>query len=74
MYSFESDPDDLLTDGVVPTQEFRKQNMELAYRLDESYEDFDIAWVQADLARISQVLVNLVIPTTGQEPKAGCIQ
>ncbi|KAK5137364.1 hypothetical protein LTR08_008942 [Meristemomyces frigidus] len=40
--------------------EFRKQHMEMIYRLDKSYQNYNIAWVQADLARVGQVLVNLV--------------
>lgn len=40
--------------------EFRKQGLEFEYRIDHSYVDFGISWVVADLARIGQVLINLV--------------
>jgi signal transduction histidine kinase/CheY-like chemotaxis protein len=40
--------------------EFRKQSMKFGYRVDRSYTEHGIQWVMADLARINQVLVNLV--------------
>ncbi|KAK4540592.1 hypothetical protein LTR36_009122 [Oleoguttula mirabilis] len=40
--------------------EFRKQRIEFEYRIDRSYPDYDISWVMADVARIGQVLINLV--------------
>lgn len=40
--------------------EFRKQNMEFGYRVDQSYLDHNIQWAMADVARIGQVLINLV--------------
>ncbi|KAI7721175.1 hypothetical protein KC353_g1578 [Hortaea werneckii] len=40
--------------------EFRKQNMEFGYRIDRSYIDHRVDWVLADVARIGQVLINLV--------------
>ncbi|KAK5673941.1 hypothetical protein LTS10_013286 [Elasticomyces elasticus] len=40
--------------------QFRKQCMDFEYQVDRSYPDYDISWVQADLARIGQVLINLV--------------
>ncbi|KAF2771663.1 hypothetical protein EJ03DRAFT_325315 [Teratosphaeria nubilosa] len=40
--------------------EFRKQDMKFGYRIDQSYVDYHVNWVMADLARISQVLINLV--------------
>ncbi|KAF2421022.1 hypothetical protein EJ08DRAFT_526176 [Tothia fuscella] len=40
--------------------EFRKQHMEFEYKVDHSYDDNHIDFVQGDIIRISQVLVNLV--------------
>jgi PAS domain-containing protein len=40
--------------------EIKKQNMELDYKIDTSYEEANVDWVKADLVRISQILVNLV--------------
>jgi len=40
--------------------EFRKQKIELEYRIDQTYVDTGIEWVMADLARVGQVLINLV--------------
>lgn len=40
--------------------ELRKQNMKFEYKVDDSYDHFHVDWVEADLVRISQVLVNLV--------------
>ena len=40
--------------------ELRKQGLQFEYCLDNSYVDYDVSWVMADLARIGQVLVNLV--------------
>ncbi|EMD00847.1 hypothetical protein BAUCODRAFT_100388 [Baudoinia panamericana UAMH 10762] len=40
--------------------EFRKQNMTFGYRIDTSYVEYEVDWVMADLARIGQVLINLV--------------
>jgi signal transduction histidine kinase len=40
--------------------EFRKRKVEFAYVVDNSYVEEDVSWVMADLARIGQVLVNLV--------------
>lgn len=40
--------------------ELRKQSMNFSYNLDQSYDDFNVDYVQADLIRISQVLVNLI--------------
>jgi nitrogen fixation/metabolism regulation signal transduction histidine kinase len=40
--------------------EFKKQSMNLNYKIDVSYEKHKVDWVRADLVRISQVLVNLV--------------
>lgn len=40
--------------------EMKKQNMELDYKVDVSFEELNIDWVKADLVRISQILVNLV--------------
>lgn len=40
--------------------EFRKQEMEFGFQIDTSYQEFKIDWVMADMARIAQVLVNLI--------------
>jgi len=40
--------------------EFKKQSVECNYRIDSSYVDSHVDWVMADLARVSQVLINLV--------------
>ncbi|KAK4553207.1 hypothetical protein LTR86_009737 [Recurvomyces mirabilis] len=40
--------------------EFRKQDIDFGFRLDNSYADIKIDWVLADLARMGQVLVNLI--------------
>lgn len=40
--------------------EFRKQSLNFGYRVDDSYMDYRVEWVMADVARISQVLINLV--------------
>lgn len=40
--------------------EFQKQGIEFGYTIDSSYENLNIDWVMADLARISQILINLV--------------
>ncbi|KAK3671165.1 hypothetical protein LTR78_008966 [Recurvomyces mirabilis] len=40
--------------------EFRKQHIDFGFRLDISYADIEIDWVLADLARMGQVLVNLI--------------
>lgn len=43
--------------------EFRKQSIKFEYQIDKSYEESAISWVMADLARIGQVLINLVSPS-----------
>ncbi|KAK5123204.1 hypothetical protein LTR85_003403 [Meristemomyces frigidus] len=54
-------PSRQLADSLKMFQpEFRKQRMEFKYRLDRSYLDHSISWVTADVARIGQVLINLV--------------
>lgn len=40
--------------------ELRKQNITFGYCIDESYKEIAVEWVLADLARIGQILVNLV--------------
>lgn len=40
--------------------EFRKQGIKFKYIIDQSYEETAVAWVMADLARVGQILVNLV--------------
>ncbi|CAK3811757.1 histidine kinase [Lecanosticta acicola] len=40
--------------------EFRKQNLDFAFRVDEAYSACNLNWVMADIARISQVLINLI--------------
>lgn len=40
--------------------ELKDQNVAFAYRIDLSYSKHGISWVMADLARIGQVLINLV--------------
>ncbi|KAK5114854.1 hypothetical protein LTR62_002011 [Meristemomyces frigidus] len=40
--------------------EFRKQGIDFGFCLDTSYEDEKIDWVFADMARMGQVLVNLI--------------
>lgn len=40
--------------------EMRKQGVKFDYCIDQSYYDIAIDWVMADLARIAQVLINLV--------------
>ncbi|KAI0126332.1 histidine kinase [Xylariales sp. AK1849] len=40
--------------------EFRKKSMQFSYHIDRSYAELDVTWVMADLARMGQVLVNLV--------------
>lgn len=40
--------------------EFRKQSIEFDYSIDQSYGDHVVSWVMADLARVGQILINLV--------------
>lgn len=40
--------------------EMRKQGIQFEYCVDQCYHDIAIEWVMADLARVGQVLVNLV--------------
>ncbi|KAK3616174.1 hypothetical protein LTR56_026122 [Elasticomyces elasticus] len=40
--------------------EFRKQQLAFDYKIDISYVEYNIDWVMADMARIGQVLVNLI--------------
>ena len=40
--------------------EFRKQGLKFEYCIDESYKEHGVSWVMADLARVAQILVNLV--------------
>ncbi|KAK5749214.1 hypothetical protein LTS12_020725 [Elasticomyces elasticus] len=40
--------------------EFRKQQLAFNFKVDISYVEFNIDWVMADMARIGQVLVNLI--------------
>lgn len=40
--------------------EFRKQNVQYLYELDQSYSECGVEWVIADLDRMSQVLINLL--------------
>ena len=40
--------------------EFRKQKLAFGFSIDTSYEEFKIDWVMADMARVGQVLVNLI--------------
>lgn len=56
-----SRPDHDLSKSLQMFQpELRKQNCEFEYTVDEAYRDVNINWVMADLARIGQVLINLV--------------
>jgi signal transduction histidine kinase/ActR/RegA family two-component response regulator len=50
----------LATSLTMFRPELRKENIELDYKLDHSYEEQGIDWVMADLDRMSQVLINLV--------------
>ncbi|TKA76023.1 hypothetical protein B0A55_05106 [Friedmanniomyces simplex] len=40
--------------------EFRKQRLKFEFKIDTSYAEFGIDWVMADMARIGQVVVNLI--------------
>lgn len=40
--------------------EFRKQELELKFRIDTSYVECDMSWVMADRNRVGQILVNLL--------------
>lgn len=40
--------------------EFKREHIELDYKIDTSYQEMKVDWVKADLVRISQILVNLV--------------
>ena len=42
------------------SHEFRKSHMDFGFTVDESYKKCEVDWVLADIARISQVLINLV--------------
>ena len=54
-------PSEQLAESMKMFQpEFRKQGIEFGYEIDKSYKDYQIDWVMADLARIGQVLINLV--------------
>ncbi|GAB7365779.1 hypothetical protein MBLNU230_g7114t1 [Neophaeotheca triangularis] len=56
-----SKPDHDLSKSIHMFQpELRKQHCEFEYKVDKEYHDFNIDWVMADLARIGQVLINLV--------------
>lgn len=55
--------------------EFKKSEINFQYCIDQSYIDRDVGWVMADMARISQIVVNLVsnaikfMSKTGREKK-----
>lgn len=54
-------PDEQLRRSLKMFQpEFRKQDMEFEYLLDTGYTDLKIEWAMADLARVAQVLINLI--------------
>jgi signal transduction histidine kinase/CheY-like chemotaxis protein len=40
--------------------EMRKRSINFEFKVDYSYEDFHVGWVNADIVRMAQVLVNLV--------------
>lgn len=40
--------------------EFRKQRLDFDFEVDNSYAETNVSWVMADLARVSQVLINLI--------------
>ncbi|EME47082.1 hypothetical protein DOTSEDRAFT_69150 [Dothistroma septosporum NZE10] len=40
--------------------EFRKEKLEFSFQVDDTYDRVDVSWVLADVARISQVLINLI--------------
>ncbi|KAK0927956.1 hypothetical protein LTR29_017528 [Friedmanniomyces endolithicus] len=40
--------------------EFRKQRLQFEFKIDTSYAEYSIDWVMADMARVGQVLVNLI--------------
>ena len=40
--------------------EFRKEHLQFSFEVDETYDKVAVSWVLADVARISQVLINLV--------------
>lgn len=55
------EPKRQLADSLKMFQpEFRKQQVEFRYCIDRSYIECGLSWAMADLARIGQVLVNLV--------------
>ncbi|KAI9146837.1 Sensor histidine kinase GacS [Paramyrothecium foliicola] len=40
--------------------EMRKRSIDFEFKIDYSYEDYNISWVNADLVRMAQVFVNLI--------------
>ncbi|KAF2159624.1 hypothetical protein M409DRAFT_29943 [Zasmidium cellare ATCC 36951] len=40
--------------------EFRKENLKFGATTDDTYQEYNVDWVLADIARISQVLINLI--------------
>ncbi|KAK4631319.1 Histidine protein kinase NIK1 [Fulvia fulva] len=40
--------------------EFRKEKLQFSFNVDDTYDKVNVSWVLADVARVSQVLINLI--------------